>query len=103
MTAALIPTTNSLLAIGLVAIPGMMTGQVLAGEDPLTAARYQIMGMAMIDGSAALALVAYFLPPGWSYARPQLFGSAPVVRSKRGAGPSGISKPDNRPSGNGKR
>ncbi len=64
MTAALIPTTNSLLAVGLVAIPGMMTGQVLAGEDPLTAARYQIMVMAMIYGSAGIALVAYFLLSG---------------------------------------
>lgn len=60
VTAALIPTTNSLLAVGLVAIPGMMTGQVLAGEDPLVAARYQIMVMAMIYGSAGLTLAAYF-------------------------------------------
>ena len=63
ITAALIPTTNSLLAVGLVAIPGMMTGQVLAGEDPLTAARYQMMVMAMIYGSAGLALAAYFSLP----------------------------------------
>ena len=61
MTAALIPTTNSLLAVGLVAIPGMMTGQVLAGEDPLIAARYQVMVMAMIYGSAGLALAVYFM------------------------------------------
>lgn len=61
VTAALIPTTNSLLAVGLVAIPGMMTGQVLAGEDPLTAARYQVMVMAMIYGSAGLSLAAYFM------------------------------------------
>lgn len=63
VTAALIPTTNSLLAVGLVAIPGMMTGQVLAGEDPLTAARYQIMVMAMLYGTAGLALAAYFAFP----------------------------------------
>lgn len=66
MAAALIPTTNSLLAVGLVAIPGMMTGQVLAGGDPLTAARYQIMVMAMIYGSAGISLVVYFLPRRWA-------------------------------------
>ncbi|TWT89066.1 hypothetical protein Mal64_25580 [Pseudobythopirellula maris] len=61
ITAALIPATNALLAVGLVAIPGMMTGQVLSGEDPLVAARYQVMVMAMVYGSAGLACVAYFM------------------------------------------
>lgn len=55
MSTALIPTINSLLAVGLVSIPGMMTGQVLSGVDPLIAARYQIMVMAMIFGSATLS------------------------------------------------
>lgn len=71
VTAALIPTTNSLLAVGLVAIPGMMTGQVLAGEDPLIAARYQMMVMAMVYGSAGLALVAYFLSANGPAETPQ--------------------------------
>lgn len=53
--AALIPTTNSLLAVGLVSIPGMMTGQVLAGESPLLAARYQIVVMCMIYSSVGLS------------------------------------------------
>ena len=53
--AALIPTTNSLLAVGLVSIPGMMTGQVLAGESPLQAARYQIVVMCMLYGIVGLA------------------------------------------------
>lgn len=73
VTAALIPTTNSLLAVGLVAIPGMMTGQVLAGEDPLIAARYQVMVMAMVYGSAGLSLAAYFVlqrPDGLKATRP---------------------------------
>ena len=55
LEAALIPITNSLLAVGLVSIPGMMTGQVLAQEDPLTAARYQIMVMCMMFGSSGLS------------------------------------------------
>jgi len=58
--AALIPQVNSFLAVGLVALPGMMTGQILAGADPLQAVRYQILVMAMVLGSAGIA-VAVFL------------------------------------------
>lgn len=53
--AALIPITNSLLAVGLVSIPGMMTGQVLSGVEPLIAARYQIMVMCMMFASSGLS------------------------------------------------
>lgn len=59
MRACMIPATNALLAVGLVSIPGMMTGQVLAGVDPLIAARYQIMVMAMVYGSAGLSGACY--------------------------------------------
>jgi len=57
--AALIPQTNALLAVGLVSLPGMMTGQILSGVSPLIAARYQIMVMCMIYGSAGLATALY--------------------------------------------
>ena len=43
MTSALIPTVNSMAAAGIVSLPGMMTGQILAGADPELAVRYQIM------------------------------------------------------------
>ena len=46
--ASLIPTINSLFAVGLVSLPGMMTGQILSGVSPLIAVRYQIMVMCMI-------------------------------------------------------
>jgi putative ABC transport system permease protein len=59
LQAALIPQINALLAVGLVSLPGMMTGQILSGVDPLTAARYQIMVMCMIFGSAGLAAATY--------------------------------------------
>ena len=59
LDAALIPQINALLAVGLVSLPGMMTGQILSGVDPLIAARYQIMVMCMIFGSAGLAAVIY--------------------------------------------
>jgi len=58
---ALIPITNGLLAVGLVSIPGMMTGQVLAGVSPFIAARYQIMVMLMVYGSAGLSSIGYLL------------------------------------------
>jgi len=45
--AALIPTINALMMVGLVQLPGVMTGQILAGADPLVAVRYQIMIMYM--------------------------------------------------------
>ena len=53
--ASLIPIINSLFAVGLVSIPGMMTGQILSGTPPLIAIRYQIMVMCMIFNSVGLA------------------------------------------------
>jgi len=58
--AALIPQVNAFLAVGLVSLPGMMTGQIIAGVEPLLAIRYQIVVMAMIFGSAGFS-VALFL------------------------------------------
>ena len=56
---ALIPITNSLFAVGIVSVPGMMTGQILSGISPLTAVRYQIMVMCMIYGSAVLSTALF--------------------------------------------
>lgn len=56
---ALIPQLNAFLAVGLVALPGMMTGQILAGTDPLIAARYQIVVMTMVMGAGGLAAAIY--------------------------------------------
>jgi len=57
--AALIPIVNVLFAVGLVSLPGMMTGQILSGVDPLIAVRYQIMVMLMILGSAGISVAIY--------------------------------------------
>jgi putative ABC transport system permease protein len=59
MDAALIPQINALLAVGLVSLPGMMTGQILSGVDPLIAVRYQIVVMCMIFGSSGIAAAVY--------------------------------------------
>jgi len=61
MSTALIPMTNSLLAVGLVSLPGMMTGQILSGVTPLIAVRYQVLVMCMIFGSAGLATSCYLV------------------------------------------
>ena len=51
----LMPTTASLASAGIVTVPGMMAGQIIAGGDPLDAAKYQFMVLASI---AALTLLA---------------------------------------------
>jgi putative ABC transport system permease protein len=56
---ALIPIVNSLFAVGLVALPGMMTGQILAGVSPLIAAKYQIVVMTMLFGATGLSAACY--------------------------------------------
>ncbi len=61
LNAALIPLLNAFFAVGLVALPGMMTGQILSGVDPQVAVRYQIMVMCMSFGAAGLAAIAYLL------------------------------------------
>ncbi|MFA6233507.1 MAG: iron export ABC transporter permease subunit FetB [Bacteroidota bacterium] len=55
--AGMIPSINSMMGVGLVFIPGMMTGQILAGSDPLVAVKYQIMVMLMLVGSTAAGSV----------------------------------------------
>jgi len=59
--AALIPIINAFFAVGLVSLPGMMTGQILSGVDPLIAVRYQMMVMLMILGSAGISVAVYLL------------------------------------------
>lgn len=56
---ALIPILNSLFAVGLVTLPGMMTGQILSGVSPLIAARYQIMVMAMVFGATGISALLF--------------------------------------------
>jgi putative ABC transport system permease protein len=55
----LIPITNSLFAVGLVSLPGMMTGQILSGVSPLVAAKYQIVVMSMLFGVSGMAAAIY--------------------------------------------
>lgn len=59
--ASLIPVINSLFAVGLVSLPGMMTGQILSGVSPLIAIRYQIMVMCMIFGSSGISAACFLM------------------------------------------
>ena len=61
MYAALIPSVNGLMTVGLVQLPGMMTGQILAGQSPLLAVRYQIVVMFMLAGGTAMTTVMMVL------------------------------------------
>ncbi len=57
----LIPTINSMAVMGVVSLPGMMTGQILAGVDPGEAVRYQIVIVFMITAAAALGSTTVLL------------------------------------------
>ena len=54
---ALMPILNAMAVSGVVSLPGMMTGQILSGVDPVEAAKYQIMIMFAISGATAFAVV----------------------------------------------
>ena len=59
---AMMPIVNAMAASGIVALPGMMTGQILAGIEPVEAVKYQIAIMFLIAGATALgALVAVLI------------------------------------------
>ncbi|TCN00770.1 putative ABC transport system permease protein [Paenibacillus sp. BK033] len=64
--ASMIPTLDGMKTVGLVQLPGMMTGMIVAGADPMEAVRYQILIMFVLASSAAmtamvLSLVSYRL------------------------------------------
>ena len=55
----MVPIINAMAAAGIVSLPGMMTGQILAGTPPPIAARYQIMVMCMIFSSAGISAALF--------------------------------------------
>jgi putative ABC transport system permease protein len=56
--AGMLPILSTMSTAGIVAIPGMMTGQILAGADPAEAAKYQVMILFLIAGATGLAVLA---------------------------------------------
>jgi len=57
----LIPLINRMMVTGIVSLPGMMSGQILSGEDPNNAVRYQVMVMFMIAAATALGSISVAL------------------------------------------
>ena len=60
LRAAMIPTVNGMMTVGLVQLPGMMTGQILAGSSPLVAIRYQMVVVFMLAAATAWARCSSF-------------------------------------------
>ena len=61
MQSSMIPVINSLFAVGLVSLPGMMTGQILSGVSPLIAVRYQVMVMCMVFGASGISTAIFLM------------------------------------------
>jgi putative ABC transport system permease protein len=57
----MIPIVNSMMVMGVVSLPGMMTGQILAGADPAHAVRYQAVIVFMIASAIALSTLTVVL------------------------------------------
>ena len=94
LRAGLIPTINSMAAAGLVFIPGMMAGQILAGADPVTATGYQIVVMLMVSAATAIgSVVALMLTYRRRFSADGVFlekGFRADVRSARAAERAGL-------------
>lgn len=56
---AMLPTINSMVGMGIVFLPGMMTGQIIGGASPIQAIRYQIAVMLGIVGGASLTVLLF--------------------------------------------
>ncbi|MGI9383497.1 MAG: ABC transporter permease [Methyloligellaceae bacterium] len=65
MKTGIMPIINSMSATGIVALPGMMTGQILSGVDPLEATKYQLLIMFLICGATALGVLVAVLGGAW--------------------------------------
>jgi putative ABC transport system permease protein len=64
LRSGMMPTINAMAATGLVYLPGMMTGQILAGTEPTQAVRYQLLIMFLIAGGTALGTMGAVLAAG---------------------------------------
>jgi len=54
----MIPIINSMSVVGIVSLPGMMTGQILAGANPVEAVKYQVVVMFMIAGATSMGCIS---------------------------------------------
>ncbi len=61
----LMPVMNSMAAAGVVTLPGMMTGQVLAGVEPVEAAKYQVIIMFLLSAGTAIGVMMAAIGGVW--------------------------------------
>lgn len=61
----MMPILNAMAATGVVTLPGMMTGQILSGIDPVEAAKYQVMIMFVISAATALGVMLAAVGGAW--------------------------------------
>ena len=59
LRAAMLPTITGMMTVGLVQLPGMMTGQILAGASPLVAIEYQLVVVLMLAAATAIASLVF--------------------------------------------
>jgi putative ABC transport system permease protein len=65
MRKGFMPMINSMAATGVVSLPGMMTGQILAGVAPAEAVKYQILIMFLIAGATGLGVLMAVVAGAW--------------------------------------
>ncbi|MCF6343721.1 MAG: iron export ABC transporter permease subunit FetB [Devosiaceae bacterium] len=58
LRAGFMPIINAMAAMGIVSLPGMMTGQILSGVDPAEAVKYQILILLLIGGATGLGVIS---------------------------------------------
>src|SRR5699024_9499966 len=56
---AMLPTINSMVGMGIVFLPGMMTGQIIAGQSPLVAIKYHISVMLSVLGTVSITVLIF--------------------------------------------
>jgi len=61
----MIPIVNQMSAAGIITLPGMMTGQILAGMEPVEAAKYQILILFLVAGGAGLGALGATTAAAW--------------------------------------
>jgi len=74
----MIPILNAMAVVGIVSLPGMMTGQILAGADPMPAVKYQIVVMFMLAAATALGSILVAM-----YTFRRLFNERHQLRAER--------------------
>ncbi len=65
------PIINAMAAIGVVSLPGMMTGQILSGADPQEAVKYQLLIMFLIGGATGMGVLIAVLASAWRLTDPR--------------------------------